>query len=364
MTKKLLFAAAFLAAVPAFAAEPEKDDQEQSVPPEEKPDEKPTEGGIGQSPFRVRTSRPNYAESEVARPLALQKEWAEFAFTYRAREVTQVTDENGKLHDAGYTYMHSWMTFDARYGFTRNMTMYMSIPYAISSSLVGVENEGNVMETGMGDIHFGLVWQVLHKSKAKSLTSVVVQWDSKQPSGNESSGAPGNRHIALGTGTTNLGMYVAAKQRLGPVAAVLRGGYVHKFSGTNMWVRDIDAPTIGLNGRFKPGDEIVASGNLIVQPIDLIAVTGGAEYISRLPASVGATSNEVSPGEGLVEIEGTDFEAINANVRLLVEPSVNWDFAVGASVPVMSRNSGALFPLEDLTESYGTTIIGSAIFRW
>lgn len=360
MTKKLLFAAALLAAVPALAAEPEPTPKPaESVPPEEKP----KADKIGQSPFRVRTSRPNYSELEVARPLALQKEWAEFALTHRMRQVTEVTDENGNVRDAGYTYTHSWMTFDTRYGFTRNMTMYMSIPYAVFTTLEGVENEGNVMETGMGDIHFGLNWQVLHREKAKTMSSVAIQWDTKQPSGNESTGGPGARHIPLGTGTTNVGMYLAAKQRVGPIAAVVRGGYVHKFSATTMGVRDLEGP-LGLNGRFKPGDEITAGGRLIVQPISLVAVEGGADYISRLPAAIGATSDDVSPGDDLVEIEGTDFEALNANFRVLVSPSVNWDFSLGASVPVMSRNSGALFPLEDVTESYGTTIISSAIFRW
>ena len=56
--------------------------------------------------------------------------------------------------------------------------------------------------------------------------------------------------------------------------------------------------------------------------------------------------------------------ALNASFRLLIEPSVNWDFSVGAQIPVMSRNSGALFPLEDVSESYGTTLVAGAIFRW
>lgn len=368
MTKKLLFAAALLVATPVLAAETEpakKNDQAtppESVPPA--PAEEPKPGKIGQSPFRVRTSRPNYSETEIGRPLAMQKEWVEFGLTYRVREVTEVTDSEGNVDDAGYTYRHSWLTFDTRYGFTRNLTMYMSLPYSVFSTLEGVQNEGNVMQTGLGDVHFGLQWQVLHTSKAKSLTSVVVQWDTKQPSGNESPGTPGNRAIPLGTGTTNFGMYLAAKQRVGPIAATVRGGYVHKFSAVSMLVRDVDAPTLGLNGRFKPGDEVVASGMLLVQPINLIAVEGGASYVSRMPAAVGATSNGISPGDDLVEIEGSDFEALNASFRLLIEPSVNWDFSVGAQIPVMSRNSGALFPLEDVSESYGTTLVAGAIFRW
>lgn len=371
MTKKLLFAAALLVAAPVLAAETEPAKKEegttQAPPPESVPPapaEDPKPGKIGQSPFRIRTSRPNYSENEIGRALALQKEWAEFGLTWRAREVTEVTDADGNVNDAGYTYMHSWVTFDARYGFTRNLTMYMSMPYMVMSTLTGVENEGNIQETGLGDVHFGLVWQVLHKSKAKSLTSVVVQWDTKQPSGNESSGGPGDRHLPLGTGTTNLGMYVAAKQRVGPIAATVRAGYVHKFSAVSMLVRDTDAATLGLNGRFKPGNEITASGALLVQPINLLALEGGATYVSRMPVAIGPTSNAISPGDDLEEIRGSEFEALNANVRLLVEPSVNWDFIVGVSVPVMSRNSGNFFPLEDVSQSYGTTLVTSAIFRW
>lgn len=372
MTKKLLLAAALLAAVPALAAdEPQmkKEGQTQTPPTTEPSVPPPAEedkgsGKIGQSPFRVRTSRPSYAEREVARPLAIQKEWAEFGLTYRYREVTQFTDSEGNVEDATYTYTHSWLTLDARYGFTRNLTMYMSLPYSVFSSLEADNDDADATTRGLGDVHFGLVWQVLHKQQVKSMTSVAIQMDTKQPSGNESVGAPGNRHLPLGTGTTNAGLGIAAKQRMGPVAAIVRAGYVHKFSGTNMWVRDIDAPTIGLNGRFKPGDEISAGAHLQLQPIGLIAIDGGADYVSRGEASMGNTSDSLSPGDDVVAIKDTDFEALNASVKVFIEPSINWDFVVGASVPVMSRNSQAFMPLEDLSESYGTTITGSAIFRW
>lgn len=367
MTKKLLLAAALLSSVPALAAEAEKRGEDAgppvaaAIPPAS---EDAGSGKIGQSPFRVRTSRPNYSESEVARPLVLQKEWAEFGLSYRFKQVTQVTDLDGEVHDADYTYTLSWLTLDARYGFTRNLTMYMSIPFSVYSTREGgADGEGTVTESGMGDVRFGFLWQVLARERGSMLSSVAVQLDTKQPSGNESPGAPGNRHLPLGTGTTNAGVYLHAKQRVGPVAAVLHGGYTHKFSAVTMWVRDLEGP-LGLNGRFKPGDEIRAGGRLVVQPLALVALEGGADYVSRMPSAIGASSNHVSPGDGLVEIRGSDFEALHANVRLLVEPGVNWDFALGASIPVMSRNSGVFFPLEDLSESFGTTLVGSAIFRW
>lgn len=382
MTKKLLLAATFLASTTALGAEsePQKKEGRTQTPPqaatEAQSETKPADavppaegkpGRIGQSPFRVRTSRPTYAESEVARPLALQKEWAEFALTYRYREVTQFTDLDGEVQDADYTYQHSWLTLDARYGFTRNLTMYMSIPYSINTylrgNIDGEQTRSGVVDNGMGDVNFGLLWQVVNRESASSLSSVAVQFDTKQPSGNESPGAPGDRHLPLGTGTTNASLHLHAKQRVGPVAAVVRVGYVHKFSGVTMWVRDLEGP-LGLNGRFKPGDELTAGGRLILQPIQWVALEGGADYVSRGNSAIGPTSDEVSPGEDLVEMRDTEFEALNATARLLVEPSVNWTFAVGAQVPVMSRNSQAFLPLEDLSQSYGTTIIGSTIFRW
>lgn len=335
MTKRLFFAATFLAASPAFA-----------------------------SPFVVRTSRPNYAETEVARPLAIQKEWAEYTLSYTFREVTQYTDYDGNVEDLDYTYTISMLTADLRYGFTRNLSIYMSIPYHVGTTRDGGnDGAGTVTESGMGDVRFGFLWQLLNREKGSNLSSVALQLDTKQPSGNESPGAPGNRHLMLGTGTTNAGFMLHAKQRLGPVALLGRVGYTHKFSAVTMWVRDEEGP-FGLNGRFKPGNELSAGASAIVQPIRLAAVIGGVDYISRAPSSVGATSDGINPASDLDEIPDSDFEALNASAKLLLEPSVNWDFGLGVTVPVMSRNSGMFFPMEDLSQSYGTTFTGSATFRW
>ena len=380
MMKTLLCLAALLASVPALAAEPEKRKEDQTPPPADPattpespkdeavtPPEDKGKGSIGQSPFRIRTSRPNYSETEVNRPLALQKEWAEFSLTYRVRQVSQFTDKEGEVLDTEYDYTYSWLTFDTRYGFTRNLTMYMRIPFAVMTSREGrfdAETEkSTVTNSGMGDVEFGFLWQVFGRELPSTLTSLAIQLDTKQPSGNESAGAPGKRHMPLGTGTTNAGITLHAKQRVGPVAATVYGGYIHKFSGVTMWVRDLEGP-LGLNGRFKPGDEIRAGGKLTLQPITWVAVEGGADYISRENSAIGATSNEISPGETLVEMRDTEFEALNAGGRVLVEPSVNWTIHGGVTVPVMSRNSDVFFPLEDLSQSYGTTINAGATFRW
>ncbi len=313
-------------------------------------------------PFRVRTSRPGYADTEVARPVTLQKEWAEFGLTYQFRDVTQYTDADGNAHDASYHYTMSWLTLDARYGFTKNLTMWMSIPFSVFSNLEGEPTDSSVTAFGMGDVRFGATWQVVAREAKSSMTSVAVQFDTKQPSGNESPGAPGDRALLLGTGTTNAGLKVIAKQRVGPVAVVANAGYTHKFSAVTMYLRDDQAN--GLNGRFKPGDELTAGAHVIVQPLRLVAADLGADYVNRSNASAGHSASGWNPGADLQTIPDSGFEALNVSAKGIVQLSQNWDVVGGASFPVMSKNSDYWFPMEDLSQSYGLTVTGALFFRW
>ena len=316
------------------------------------------------NPLVVRTSRPNYAESEVARPVVLAKEWAQFTLDYQFRPVTQFTDMDGKVHDATYKYRLSWLTLGMRYGFTRNLSLFLDIPYSVASRRTGgTDGNAAIDATGLGDARFGFAWQIFEREKTSSLTSVAVQWDTKQPSGNESPGEPGNRRLPLGTGTTNTGLTLLAKQRFGVVAAQGHVGYTHKFSAVTQWVRDQDGPA-GLNGRIKPGNEIRAGAHLIAQPIALAGLDGGVDYVRRGNAAVGHTANNINPAADLKTVSGSSFEALDASGRVFLEPSVNWTLSGGVSFPLKSYNSGFFFPLEDLSQSYGTTFLGSATFRW
>lgn len=328
-------------------------------------------------PFVVRTSRPAYADTEVARPVTIAKEWAEFGLTYQYRDVTQFTDNAGKTHPTDYKYAMSWLALSARYGFTKNLTMFMNVPYSVESKRTGgADGETNVMGNGMGDVQFGVVWQAWQHEKGTALSSVAMQFDTKQPTGNESPGVPGNRSLMTGTGTTNAGFHLIGKQRMGPVAVIANAGYTHKFSAVTMWVRDTDGPG-GLNGRIKPGNELGAGLHVIGQPIRLAAVDVGADYVSREAAKVGHTANGINPAADLATVPcqnrtvsgGTvescsNYEGLTASGRLIVDYNTNWDFVVGASVPLMSKNSDFFFPLEDLSTSYGTTVSGSVLFRW
>jgi hypothetical protein len=214
-------------------------------------------------PFVVRTSRATYADDEVARPVTIAKEWAEFSIGFAYRDVTKETDSDGNVQDAPYHYRLSWLQLSTRYGFTRNLTLFMEIPYAVGSQMesASVPSANTPAEIGSGDARFGFVWQVLAREKATSLTSLALQVDTKQPTGNEAPGGPGARHLLLGTGTTNAGIKMIGKQRLGPLALVADVGYVHRFSAVTMWVRDSE--TSGLNGRTPP--PLLRAGHGILQ---------------------------------------------------------------------------------------------------
>jgi hypothetical protein len=321
----------------------------------------PVEAG----PLVVRTSRPAYADTEIARPLTIAKEWAEFTLDYRFRDVSRVTGPNGKIHPAGYRYRMSWLTLGMRYGFTRDLTLFLDVPYSVGSQRTGAApgDTRTIHATGMGDTRFGFGWQVYAREREAALTSVALQVDTKQPSGDGSAAAGGARSIELGTGTANLGLAVAGKQRLGPCAAVARAGYVHKFSAVAGWAPDHDAPS-GFAARVKPGDEIDASVHVLAQALRRGELEAGLDYVHRENAAVGHTSRGLDPAAGLKTVAGSGFQALNASGRVIVEPDLHWSFSGGVAFPLMSRNSGFYFPLEDLSQSYGTTFLGSATFRW
>ena len=315
-------------------------------------------------PFVVRTSRPTYADTAVARPVTIAKEWAEFSLEYDFRDVTKGTDTSGKTYTLDYKYQYSWLTFRTRYGFTRNLTLFLDMPYSVQSHRSGGNDGSNsVTDSGLGDARFGMIWQFYAHEAGDNLTSLALQWDTKQPTGNESPGSIGDRHLLLGTGTTNTGLTVIGKQRVGPVAFTGDVGYIHKFSAVTQWTRDLDAPA-GLNARFKPGNELDAGLHALVQPVRLAAVDLGADYVNRGNAEIGHTANGINPAADLQTVPGSSFQALNAAAKVIVDYDVNWDFALGVVQPVMSKNSGYFFPMEDLSQSYGTTFSGQVIFRW
>ena len=328
-------------------------------------------------PFVIRTSRPDYPNAEVARPLILEKEWLEFSLALDTKSVTQFTDADGNVRDADYDFSRSVVRADIRYGLTSKWNVFLSIPYIVSTS---VETAAGVTakDRGLGDLKLGVEWEFFGR-REKRITSAVLRVWTKQASGTEARGSLGDNHIILGTGTTDLGVMVLAKQQLPFVAVYGRAGYVRKFSDIVQYVFD-DTNGGGLNGRFKLGDEIILGGSFLIQPT--LAVPSGlrdkvgaeswgpvgllidVQYSIRDNAAIGPTSDDLFGGGDLSTLAETGGNYLDMTAKLLLEPTTNWTLALGATIPLASQNSDRLWPLEDQTPSYGVTYNGSLLFRW
>lgn len=320
-------------------------------------------------PFVVRTSRPDYPAYEAARPLVLEKEWLELSVDFGTKSVDQFTDSNGDVHDADYLFNRSLATLNIRYGLTSRWNMFLSVPYVVSTS---VETAAGVDTTdhGLGDLRVGADWEIYRRREKKVSSAVLRMW-TKQASGNEARGSLGQNHIILGTGTTDLGVMVLAKQQLPFSAVHARAGYVRKFSDIVQYVFD-ETNGGGLNGRFKLGDEVVLGAGAIIQPeiplgdrtTGLLGLALDAQYSLRQDAKIGPTSDDLFGGSDLDTLPDTGGSYFDVSARLLVEPTTNWTLSAGAVIPVMSQNSDRLWPLEDQNPSYGVTYTGTLAFRW
>lgn len=320
-------------------------------------------------PFVIRTSRPDYAAYEAARPLTLEKEWLELGVLFDSKSVNQYTDSSGEVHDATYQFNRNVANLSIRYGLTSRWNLFMHIPFVVSTAVetgAGVE----ARDSGLGDLKLGADWEMYGK-REPSVTSVVLRVWTKQASGNEARGSLGDTHIILGTGTTDLGAMVLAKKQLPMSAVHARAGYIRKFSDIVQYVFD-ETNGGGLNGRIKLGDEVVVGAGGVFQPeITLGERTTGmfglavdAQYSIKQDAAVGKTGNNVFGAGELERVPDSGGSYLDASARLLIEPSANWTVALGATVPIMSQNSDRLWPLEDQNPSYGVTYNANALFRW
>lgn len=349
-------------------------------------------------PFVIRTSRPDYPNKEAERPLILEKEWLELSLSFEMKDtlgdgglqgVTEYTDADGNVHDANYEYQRQVATFELRYGLTSHWNLWFTLPYITYTSIETAAG-ASIQEHGLSDLKLGADWEFYGRRNG-SVTSAVARFWTKQASGTEARGAAGQPHIVLGTGTTDIGGMVLAKQTLPFSAVNVRVGYIHKFSDVVQYVFD-ETNGGGLNGRFKPGDDIILGGGVIVQPgipvpkkwtkytggktVGLVGLAVDAQYTIRDSAMVGKTSNGFLPGIGdckndlgetepcMKDVADSDGEYFDLFPRLLIEPTGNWTLALGAQIPLLSRNSDRIWPIEEHSPSYAINYTGTLFFRW
>ena len=202
----------------------------------------------------------DYPSSEVERPITLSKGWAEFMVGYSYRSSDSFFDDDGSRTDGLYDFVENTIELALRYGWTRNLTLGLTLPYAFKefSNDEGLEMSGH----GLGDGSFWLTYQALHR--ADPLSSVAFRFRAEFPMGNESPGGFSNdtlEVILFGRGVYSLHGSVLGKKQLADFAFLAEAGYTVRLPGTVMYVAGVQ----GQAGRIDFGDEVFLNGAVLWQ---------------------------------------------------------------------------------------------------
>jgi len=167
--------------------------------------------------------------------------------------------------------------------------------------------------------------------------------------------------FAMSSGQSDLAGYLRFKQQVGPLAATVSAGYVHRFSGVSQFV--VDTETYQFAGRFKPGSEVRAEGELLAQVVGPLAFYGDATYRRWFEGAIGTTSGGFYADANLDPIAGSDGWSVDAGGGAIVNVTRGVDVAAAVSVPLRGEDL-AYFPLEDIAATRGITYSATLEMRY
>lgn len=319
--------------------------------------------------FQAKTMRAPLAAVEVERPLIIGRGWLELGIGADYKYASGYWDADGQAQDwlgvdgkDGARWLYTTERLDLRYGIARRADLYWSVPF----HYVRLTNESLGTDTGnfgLGDPRFG--WRLEWLGKRAPTTSLISELELKLPAGSESAatyiGGPNTvQAFVLSTGTMDAALALKAKQQFGPVAITGGVGYVHRFSGVTQFTLEVDQ--YQFLGRFKPGDEVRAQVEPMVQ-LGPVAAAGELAYRLRFVAAAGTTSGGLIPDDHLDPIEGTDGWALDVTPKLTVNVTRGVDVKAAVGIPLRGEDV-SLFPLELLTPTRGLTWSGQVLLRY
>lgn len=319
--------------------------------------------------FQAKTMRAPLSAVEVERPLVIGRGWLEFGLGFDYKLGTGAwTDTGGMIVAPGAMepfdnaqWLYTTERLQLRYGVMRRAELYWDVPFhyvRLTNDLLGTD----IADFGVGDPRFG--WKYEWIRKDGPIRSVITDLQVKLPVADEAPGTyiggPNTMNgFLLGTGTTDLGLYVRGKQGVGAFALTGSVGYVFRLSGVTQYV--IETTEQQFDGRFKPGDEVHVELAPMFQ-VGPAAISAGLRYVSRRSAQAGTTSPGLDHDAYLDPIEGTAGYSIDVIPAVTLNATRGVD--VRAAVGVPFAGAGLLFPLEEVTPTYGLTYSGSLLFRY
>ncbi|MFZ5476926.1 MAG: hypothetical protein ACOZNI_09150 [Myxococcota bacterium] len=319
--------------------------------------------------FQAKTMRAPLSAAEVERPLVIGRGWLEFGLgvDYKLAD-GHWTDEGGLFTDPGALdrfesarWMYTTERLDVRYGIARRGELYWSVPF----HYVRLTNEDlgtNISDFGIGDPRAG--WKMEWLRTEAPTSSVITDLEFKLPAGIE---APGTyiggpntvTGFVMSTGTMDVALHVRGKRQFGPAAVTAGVGYVYRFSGVTQYC--IETTEQQFVCRVKPGDEVRASLEPMVQLGPLALSAEGLVRI-RSATKTGTTSGGFNPDAHLRPIDGTDGVNVDVVPRLTANLTRGFDLVGAVGIPIAGED--LLFPLEEVTPTYGYTYSLTAEIRY
>ena len=311
--------------------------------------------------FEPKTMRDTLAAREVERPLILGKGWLEFGLGGEVKNATGYWDSNGEPVDfTDASWLWTTQTLAIRYGVSRRGELYWNFRthYAqLTNPTMGTD----LSNFGIGDPNFGFKLELLRGLN----TSLISYIDYKAPAANE---APGNYvgqsnsmgAIVMTTGTPDLTLGVAARQRLGPVALTVEVEHVHRFSNVVQYL--VETTNNQYNARMKPGDISRGTADLMLQ-LGPVAPHVGGELALRQVTRTGQTSGDLFGDLKLKDVEGSDGWSFDLNPGAVINITRGLDLDLAASIPLRGEDL-QFFPIEDLQPTRGLTFKAAVELRY
>ena len=315
--------------------------------------------------FQQKTMRVPLAVTEVERPLILGRGWLELGLGVDVKDAAGAWTPGGTARAFavdGTRWLYTTGHLDVRYGITRHAEVYARVPFHyVHLSRGGADPD--LATFGLGDPVVG--WRVEWFRKHAPTTSITSDLYAKLPAGPEAPGStigPPSRAtgVPLSTGTFDVGVELAGKHQLGPVAITAGIAYGHSFSGITQYALAVDGDPYA--GRFKPGDEVRLRAEPVLQ-LGPIAVGAEVLYTRRALAAVGSTTPGLFDTHDFTPIAGSDGWSVDVTPGVTVNATRGFDLHAAVGVPIRGEDL-VFFPFEDLTPTRGLTWSGGLEVRY
>ncbi len=318
--------------------------------------------------FQAKTMRAPLATTDVERGLIIGRGWLEFDLGGDYKEATGYWGADGTaqtfLDDSGHGahWLYTTERAGLRYGIARRAELYLNVPFHyvnLKNGLLGTDTSA----FGIGDPKMG--WKIEWLRKHAPTSSVITDLFLKVPAGGESPGTfiGGPNTVStfpLSTGTLDVGLELAGKQQLGPMAVTAGIRATHKFSGVTQYV--IEVEQYQFLGRFKPGDELRLRLDPEVQ-LGPVGVSAELAYAARAQAAMGTTSGGIIPDQHLTPIAGSDGWSLDLTPALTANVTRGFDLVAAVDIPLRGEDL-TFFPFEDLTPTRGLTYSATLELRY